>query len=111
MDIYELERKVNEHIAKRTKLDLKAVYERLKDSYDLVLTNTYSLENGKEEYREDFELLCGVSSAGSFQLYDCGLYIIFDVDKPDGSFVHWHPADTEAAISDVEAFMQGYCKC
>lgn len=111
MDIYEFERKVNEYIAKREQLDLKAMYERLKDSYHLLLTNTYSLENGKEYYGEDFELLCGSSSAGSFRLYDCGLYIVFDVDKPDGSSGHWHPADIEEAVSDVEAFMQGYCKC
>lgn len=111
MDTYEFEKKVNEYIANREKLDLKAVYTRLKDTYDLLLTNTFSLENGEEKYGEDFELLCGASSAGAFELYDCGLYIIFDVDKPDGTYVHWHPENTEEAIHDVEAFMQGHCKC
>lgn len=111
MDIYKFEKKVNEYIASREKLNLKAVYAQLKDTYDLLLTNTFSLENGEEEYREDFEILCGASPAGAFKLYDSGLYIIFDVEKPDGTYVHWHPENIEEAIRDVVAFMQGHCKC
>ena len=97
-------------LERRKKLDLKAVYEQLKDQYDLTLTNTFSLENGEENYGVDFEILCGESSAGKIQLYDNGLYIVLDVDKPDGTYMHWHPSDVEEAIGDVVEFMQGHCK-
>lgn len=104
------EEEINRYIAKREPLDLKAVYRRLKDKYPLVLTTTFSLENGAEDYGEDFEILCGESSAGKFQLYDCGLYIIFDVDKSDGTYTHWHPADIEDAVADIVEFMEGKCR-
>lgn len=85
------------------------LYAQLKDAYDLVLTNTFSLENGAEDYGEDFAILLGESSAGKFQLYDEGI-IVFDVDKPDGTYTHWHPLDMEEAIEDIQAFMEGHCK-
>lgn len=95
---------------KREPIDLNAVYNRLKNKYPLILTNTFSLENGAEDYGEDFLILCGESTVGKFQLYDNGLNIIFDVDKADGTYLHWHPADFEEVIEDIELFMQGYCK-
>ena len=94
----------------RAPLDVAVIYQRLKEKYPLVLTNTFSLKNGKEDYGVDLLILCGESTAGEFQLYDNGLNIVFDVDKIDGTYVHWHPSDFEDAISDVALFMQGYCK-
>ena len=91
-------------------LDLKSVYEQLKDKYDLIFTNTYSLKNGAEDYGEDFMILRGKSSIGEFELSDCGLYIIFDVNKSDGGYVHWHPENYDEAVKDIELFMQGICK-
>lgn len=96
---------------KRDPIDLSAVYNRLKGKYQLILTNTFSLENGAEDYREDFLILCGESAIGKFQLYDNGLYIIFDVDKVDGTYLHWHPVDIEEAVNDIEFFMQGFSRC
>lgn len=101
--------KINAYMQERDALDLKAVYGCLKDEYSLVLTNTFSLENGTDEYDEDFLILCGFSEAGEFRLYDDGL-ITFDVDKADGSHIHWHPTNIDEAISDVREFMQGICK-
>ena len=90
---------------------IKPAYEQLKDQYDLVLTNTFALENGYEDFREDFEILCGASSAGSFQIYHSGCLFVFDVDKADGTYTHWHPSDIDEIVEDIREFMQGNCKC
>ena len=74
------------------------------------LTSAYALENGKEDYDEDYVMVCGTSSAGAFQLYDNGLNGVFDVDKADGRHSHWHPCYVAEAVEDVIAFMQGVCK-
>ena len=102
--------KINDYIAERQHIDLKMVYEALKDQYPVMLTNTYSLENGMADFGEDLAILCGESEAGRFQLYDNGLYIILDVDKPNGTYTHWHPSDIHEAIEDIREFMQGNCK-
>ena len=89
---------------------IKPAYEQLKDQFDLVLTNTFSLENGYEDFCEDFEILCGASSAGKFQIYHNGVSFIFDVDKADGTYTHWHPSNIEDIVEDIRDFMQGNCK-
>ena len=94
----------------RTPLDVTAVYEALKDQFPLTLTSAYCLENGEKDYDGDYTMLCGTSSAGAFQLYDNGLYGVFDVDKADGSYTHWHPAEVDEAVNDVILFMQGCYK-
>lgn len=103
----EFEKEINRYIAEREPLDLTAVYERLKDKYPLILTNTFSLPNGAEDYQEDFMILCGESDTGAFQLYDNGLNIIFDVDKADGTYTHRHPSSFNDVINDIINFMQG----
>ena len=110
MNAEKFEKTINQHMKTRTPLDVTAVYEALKDQYPLTLTSAYALENGKEDYDEDFIMLCGTSSAGNFQLYDNGLYGVFDADKADGSYTHWHPADMMQAVEDVITFMQGDCQ-
>jgi len=90
--------------------ELGNIYDRLSDKYEIVLTNAFSLENGKEDWGEDIELLRGESSAGKFTLFDAGQGLQFDVDKPDGTYTHWHPAGVEEAINDVILFMQGICR-
>lgn len=102
-------KRINHHIDEREKLDLNTVYNHLKEKYPVVLTNAYALENGAD-FDEDYQLLYGESSAGKFLLYDDGLDIIFDVDKADGTYTHWHPLDTEEAIEDVILFMGGISK-
>ena len=89
---------------------IKPAYEQLKDQFDLILTNTFSLENGYDDFREDFEILCGESPAGKFQIYHDGALFVFDVDKADGTYTHWHPLNIEAIVEDVRDFMQGNCK-
>ena len=100
----------NRYMANRTKLDVNLVYQETKIKYPIVLTNTYALENGKEDWDEDFLILCGEYYAVKFFLYDNGLDFVFDVEKTDGSYTHWHPIDTESAIKDVTLFMEGICK-
>ena len=73
-------------------------------------SNAYDMYYMAMPYLEDFQVLCGESSVGKFFLYDNGLYIVFDVDKNDGTYMHWHPSDTEEAIKDVLLFMDGKCK-
>lgn len=110
MNVYEFEKRINEYMQTRTPLDVSAVYEILKERFPLTLTHAFALENGEVDYDGDYIMLCGTSSAGTFQLYDNGLYGIFDVDKADGSYTHWHPYDVAEATEDVIAFMQGVCK-
>ena len=89
---------------------IKPAYEQLKDQYNLVLTTTFALENGYDDFREDFEILCGESSIGKFQLWHDGALFTFDVDKADGTYTHWHPSNIEDIVGDIREFMQGNCK-
>ena len=89
---------------------VRPAYERLKDQYDLVLTNTFALENGYDDFREDLVVLCGESSAGKFLIYHDGVLFIFDVDKADGTYTHWHPSDIDEIVENIRAFMAGICK-
>lgn len=110
MNAQEHQKKINEYMKTRTPLDVAAVYQILKDRFPLTLTHAFALENGVADYDEDYVMVCGTSPAGSFQLYDNGLYGVFDVDKADGSYTHWHPYYVAEAVEDVIAFMQGVCK-
>lgn len=110
MNAAEFEKRINQYIQSRTALDVKAVYEALKDRFPLTLTHAFALENGEEDYDGDYVMVCGTSCAGTFQLYDNGLYGVFDVEKTGGGYAHWHPDDVAEAVEDVIAFMQGVCK-
>ncbi len=89
---------------------IRPAYEQLKNQYNLVLTNTFALENGHEDFREDFEIICGESPAGKFQIWHDGCLFVFDVDKVNGTYIHWHPADIDDLVKDIREFMQGRCK-
>lgn len=102
--------RINHYLDERKKLDLNTVYSEVIGRYPVILTNAYALDNGREEFDEDYQILYGVSSAGQFVLYDNGLDIIFDADKIDGTYTHWHPIDIEEAINDVILFMNGMSK-
>lgn len=101
---------INHYIGKRKKLDLNIVYNKVMEKYPVVLTNAYALDNGKEDYDEDYAIICGTTSAGKFLLYDNGLDIVFDVEKADGTYTHWHPIDMDDAIKAVVLFMKGTSK-
>ena len=100
---------INHYMARREPLDLKEVYRQVSGQYALILTNTSSLENGAD-YDGDYEILLGESPVGKFYVYDDGLDIIFDVEKANGTYTHWHPEDIREVLEDIHAIMQGTCK-
>jgi hypothetical protein len=86
-------------------LDLKHVYEQLKDKYDLTLTTGLAVDAG---FGEDLPVLTGKSGADTFYLYDNGANIILDYNTEAGiSDNHWHPEDEEDAARLVMEFMEG----
>ena len=109
-DATAFQERMNCYMAERIKLDTNEVYEKINGRYPVVLTSTYALEDGREDWEENFPIVCGESSVGKFFLYDNGLDIVFDVEKADGSYMHWHPVDTAEAINDAMQFMEGICK-
>ena len=97
--------------------DLEIIYWQLKDKYDLLLTNTFSLDDG---YDIDVPVLCGQSVFGKFHLYkeeEDWDEFVFTVElaiprKPcfylaKEKYTHWHPQSREQALNDVVAFMEG----
>ena len=105
--------------------DLEFIYEQLKNKCDLLLTNTFALDNG---YTIDVPVLCGESVLGKFELYvdddfqDGSYEFVFSVTFPApkkrswffsaDTGTHWHPQTKEQALMDVIAFMEGthkYC--
>lgn len=86
-------------------LDLKYIYEQLKDKYDLQLANGLELDAG---FGWDIEVLTGESCLGRFYLYDEVVHYILNYDTDEGmASKHWHPEDTEEALRYVVAFMEG----
>ena len=96
---------------------LEFIYEQLKDKYDLLLTNTFALDDG---YTIDVPVLRGKSALGRFDLYkedDDWDEFVFTVEfatpkklkwyLPKERYTHWHPQSVEDAINDVIAFMEG----
>lgn len=88
-----------------TENDVKAVYEALKDRYDLVLTNAYALDEG---YTEDCLVLVGKARGLVLELYEDGGDFVLDVMNAEQTAgTHWHPNDVEAAVGYVAEFMEG----
>ena len=97
--------------------DLEIIYDQLKDKYDLLLTNTFSLDDG---YTIDVPVLCGQAAHGRFHLYkesdDTDMFV-FSVEYAQPKvistppyveqYTHWHPYAIEGAMDDVIAFMEG----
>ena len=85
--------------------DVMAVYEQLKDRYDLVLTTTSALDEG---FTIDCPIVVGKAHGQIIELYeDGGVFVleVMDAAKTKGS--HWHPRDVECAIDDIVKFMEG----
>ena len=85
--------------------DVMAVYEQLKDRYDLVLTTTSALDEG---FTIDCPIVVGKAHGQIIELYeDGGVFVleVMDAAKTKGS--HWHPNDVERAIDDIVKFMEG----
>lgn len=105
-DIQKVVDEFNRHIASRQPLDIREVYARFAPRFPGV----FRLEEGDRKHGEDFQILHGSSCAGRFEVYDNGLDIVFDVYKPDGSYTHWHPADLDEVIEDIQEFLHGRSK-
>lgn len=85
--------------------DLLQVYERLKERYPLVLTNTYALDEG---FTIDCPIVVGRAHGQIIELYEYdGLFVMDVVDASHTRGTHWHPNDVESAIGDIKAFMDG----
>jgi len=102
-DMQAIAQEINRYMAERDKLDAVAIYKQLKDTYPVFLMTDTSA--GYE-----IPILQGESSAGKFELWDTGLDIIFEINKPGGAYSHWHPADEKEAVEAVVLFMQGICR-
>ena len=85
--------------------DVMAVYEQLKDRYDLVLTTTSALDEG---FTIDCPIVVGKAHGQIIGLYkDGGDFVldVMDAEKTKGT--HWYPNDVESAIDDIVKFMEG----
>ncbi len=88
--------------------DLLAVYEQLKDRYDLVLTTTSALNEG---FTVDFPIIVGKDHGQIIELYEDGGEFVLDVmDAEQTKGIHWHPNDVDGAVADIVEFMEGKTK-
>lgn len=85
--------------------DLKAIYEQLKDRYELILTNTADLDEG---FTVDCPILVGKAHGQIIELYLDGEMFVLDViDAEKTKGTHWHPYDVESAVKYIVEFMDG----
>ena len=85
--------------------DVRAVYDRLKDRYDLVLTMTFALDEG---FTVDCPILVGKAHGQIIELYEDGGDFVLDVmDAEQTKGTHWHPNDVESAVDCIVEFMEG----
>ena len=85
--------------------DLLAVYEQLKDKYDLVLTTTAALDEG---FTVDCPIIVGKAHSQIIELYEDGGDFVLDVmDAAQTKGTHWHPNDVSNAVDDIVEFMEG----
>lgn len=85
--------------------DVSAVYAKLKEHYELLLTNTYAVDDG---FMVDAPILVGKAHGFELWLYEDGGEFILDVlDASHTRGTHWHPENVESAAADVVAFMEG----
>jgi len=85
--------------------DLCAVYEKLKDKFNLVWTTTFALDEG---FTIDCPIIVGKAHGQVIELYENGGDFVLDVmDEAQNKGAHWHPDDVESAIEDIEEFMDG----
>ena len=85
--------------------DVLAVYEQLKNRYDLVLTTTSALDEG---FTVDCPIIVGKAHGQIIELYEDGGNFIMDVmDAEQTKGTHWHPNDVEGAVDYIVEFMDG----
>ena len=88
--------------------DIEIIYEKIKDEFSLVLTNSLALDDG---FSWDVPVILGKSALGKFYLYadrntkePKGEQFVFSVADRQ---IHWHPQTIEDAVCDIKAFMSG----
>lgn len=85
--------------------DVFAVYEQLKDQYELVMTTTTALDEG---FTVDCPILVGKSHGQIIELYEDGGDFVLDImDAEQTKGTHWHPNDVSSAVDHIVAFMEG----
>jgi len=86
--------------------ELRYIYEKMKDKYDLDLTNTSALNDG---YTIDVPVIRGISSDRRFDLYKDEDLFVFSVEffdkSGDEKYSHAHPYDTNDAVDYIKKFM------
>ena len=88
-----------------TENDVKAVYGLLKNKYELILTNTFALDEG---FTADCAILVGKAHGQIIHLHEYGGEFVLDVmDEARSQGTHWHPLDIESAVMDITEFMEG----
>lgn len=100
--------------------DIELIYEKVRDRQDVLLTNTFDLNEG---FEWNVPVICGETQQGKFWLYadenvsePYGFEFVFSVEYEKRTrfrkrlvkcHTHWHPQTIEQAIADVEDFMDG----
>ena len=85
--------------------DLRAVYEQLKDKYNLVWTTTAALDEG---FTVDCPIIVGKAHGQIIELYeDGGIFVLDVMDEAQTQGTHWHPNDVEGAVEYIAEFMDG----
>lgn len=85
--------------------DVIAVYEQLKDRYNLVLTTTSALDEG---FTVDRPIVVGKAHGQIIELYEDDGYFVMDVmDAEQTKGTHWHPNNIESAADYIAEFMEG----
>ena len=100
--------------------DIELIYDKVKDKYNLTLTNSFALNEG---FTWDVPVICGEARQGKFRLYadedvpdPCGFEFVFYVEYEKQTWfrkrlvkrgTHWHPQTVEEAIEEINKFMTG----
>ena len=85
--------------------DVLAVYEILKDRYDLTLTTSTAVDDG---FTIDCPIIVATAHGLILWLYSDGDVFVLDVmDEGQRKGTHWHPDDVESAVEDIAEFMGG----
>ena len=79
------------------------VYEALKDRYDLLLTNSFALNEG---FTADMPVLVAKTNGYVLELYGAGILVLDIMDEARTKGTHWHPYDAERAVADIMDFME-----
>ena len=85
-------------------VEILNIYDKLKVKYDLVLTNTFDLDEG---FTIDCPILVGKAHGQIIEMYKNKMFIISVMNDKQTMGIHWHPFDELSAIDDVIEFMEG----